>query len=224
MLRVSLLLSAVAAVLAGLAASAHAAAVIELGATSDAPSVSCPEHNCTAVGRVTGYQVRHGGGGRNPFRAKRSGKVVALSLRLGKPNESQLAFFTERFGRKPTARLSVLKPGRRRSHRLVAQSEVFNLTRYLGSEPTFALRRPLAVAKGNVVALTVPTWAPAFSVGLGGDDVWRASRRAGRCGGDHLFRRAAQQKVGSAKPYACVYRGARLSYTATFIPNPEPAS
>ena len=224
MLRTCLLLAALAAALVGAVAGAHAAAVVELGAPSDAPPVSCPENDCTVVGRVTGYQLRHGGGGRNPFRVTRSGKVVAFSLRLGKPNESQRAFFTERFGRRPTARLSVLKVGSRRRHRLVAQSEVFNLTRFLGTEPTFALRRPLRVAKGNVVALTVPTWAPAFSVNLGGGDVWRASRVAGRCTGDHLFRRAAQQKVDSVKTYACVYRGARLSYTATFVPDPQPAS
>ena len=220
-------LLAILAVLAGaalsLAGAAHGAPV-ELGATSDAPPVSCPGNECTAIGRVTGYQVLHQGGRRNPFKVTRAGRIVAFTLSLGKPNETQMAFFEERFGSTPKARLAILVPGRRREHRLVAQSEVFDLSRYLGSAPTFALRRPLRVAKGAIVALTVPTWAPAFSVNLGDGDAWRASRPARRCAGDHLFERAAQQKLRSRKPYGCLYRKARLRYSATFVPDPEPTS
>ncbi len=205
-------------------AAAARAAPVELGATSDAPPVSCPDNDCTAIGRVTGYQASQQGGARSPFRVRRAGTIVAFTLTLGKPNETQAAFFRERFGGTPRARLSILRPGRRREHRLVRHSAVFDLSRYLGSSPTFALRRPLPVAKGDVVALTIPTWAPAFSVNLTDGDAWRASRAANRCAGDHLFKRAAQQRLRSRKTYGCLYRKARLRYSATFVADPEPTS
>ena len=207
----------------GLAVVARAA-VVELGATTDAPPVSCPDHDCTAIARVTGYQVLQRGSRRHPFLVRRSGKVVAFTLQLGRPSESQTERFTARFMRGPTARLGILRPGRRARRRLVAQSEVVDVARYLGSAPTFALRRPLRVAKGDIVALTVPTWLPAFSVNLGRDHSWRASRPPDQCGDRYLFRPAAHQRLRTTKVYGCSYTGARLRYSATFVPDPEPTS
>ena len=219
----TLLLLAVLAAFLGLAAAAHAG-VVELGDTGEPPPVSCPDNDCTAIGRVTGYQVLQEGGARNPYRVPRAGRVVAFTLRLGKPNRSQTEFFNQTFGSAPKARLSILKRERRGRHRLMAQSEVFNLSRYLGSAPTLALRRPLRVARGHIVALTVPTWAPAFSVNLGDGDAWRASRPSRQCGGDHLFERRAQERVRGVRTYGCLYRRARLRYAASFVPDPEPTS
>ena len=45
----------------------------------------------------------------------------------------------------------------------------------------FPLAKSIPVKKGWVVALTVPTWAPALAVGLGADTSWRASRGKGTC-------------------------------------------
>jgi hypothetical protein len=206
-----------------LAAAAPAqAAVVEVGVTPDPPSVTCPE-NCNAIGKVTGFQVLQTGNRRNPFRVSQAGKAVAFSLRLGDPSSEQIESFSSVFGtRRARARLSVLRPGPRRSHRLVAQSEIFGLNRYFGTVPTFALRRPLNVPAGYVLALTIPTWAPAFSVGLGEDEGWRASRRTGRC--DNLTSQVSLQRINQVRPFDCLYRTARLRYSVTFIPNPAPKS
>ena len=72
---------------------------------------------------------------------------------------------------------------------------------------------------GYVVALTVPTWAPAFAVGLANDEVWRSSRDPAHC--DDVQQKAAQTTRGQTATYSCLYRTARLMYTVTFIPDPR---
>ena len=203
-----------------LAAPAAQARVTELGATSPRPPASCPD-NCQAIGQVTGFQVKQGAK-RYPFAVTRPGKIVAFSVTLGKPNSEQIDFFTKLFGGTPQARLSILRPGSRKRHRLTGQSEIFELGDYFGSTPTFALSRPLTVKKGYVVALTVPTWAPAFAVGLGGSEQWRSSRDPENC--DEVDQRAAQQVRGGLRTYGCLYKTARLLYTATFVPDPRKTS
>ena len=48
---------------------------------------------------------------------------------------------------------------------------------YLGQVVQFPLGRALNVKKGYVIALTVPTWAPALTPLLTDHSAWRASRR-----------------------------------------------
>jgi hypothetical protein len=212
--RVIWLLAAVATL--ALARSAHAA-VLEIGAQQPLPAASCPT-SCQAVGRVSGFQVQQSSF-RNPFRVNRAGKIVAFTIRLGRPNRRQRNFFTRLFGGPPSARLSILRPARtKRRHRLTGQSEVFDLAPYYGSTPTFALARPLTVQRGYVVAVTVPTWAPVLAVGLGQDQAWRSSRLGGSC--DEVSQPAAQQLLGSLRSYGCLYRTARLLYSATLVPTP----
>ena len=207
------------AVLGALALAPGAgAAVVEMGATTPRPGASCPD-NCQAIGRVTGYQAGQAGR-RSPFRARRRGKIVAFSLQLGRPRADQIDYFDRLFGGPPQARLSVLRPGPRRRNVLSGQSELFALRPYFGSTPTFALERPLTVKKDYLVAVTVPTWAPAFGVGLANEEAWRSSRDAERC--DDVRQTAAQQRRGSLRTYGCLYRTARLLYTASFVPNPRP--
>jgi hypothetical protein len=208
--------------LAALFAPAPAHAVVrELGLPADQPLPvpTCPE-NCQAIVQATGYQVQLGAN-RNPFRSNRAGHVVAFTIRLGKPDAEQRRFFESTFGGRAQARLAVLKPARTaRRHRLLAQSRVFNLTPYFGSSPTFALSRPLPVEPGNVIALTVPTYVPAFAVGLGSDQAWRSSRPANDCNEFQIP--SAQQTLRSLRTYPCFYRTARLLYHATFVPAPTP--
>ena len=58
------------------------------------------------------------------------------------------------------ARISVLRRGTTRKtrldHRLISQSDTFELDRYFGSKPTFVFDKPIPVKKGNWIALTVP--------------------------------------------------------------------
>jgi len=196
------------------------AGVKEIGLTpAPRPEASCPS-NCQAIGRVTGFQVQQGSR-HNPYRATRDGKVVGFSVTLGKPSDEQQRFFRRLFGRPAEARISILRPGKlKRRQRLTGQSEVFDLEPYFGSRPTFALRRPLTVKRGYVIALTVPTYAPAFAVGLGRDEAWRSSRDPARC--DDVQQAAAQESRGSVVQYRCFYRTARLLYTAVVITTPKP--
>lgn len=207
----------VLSMLAGLLAVPAAAQAVELGEVGRAAKASCPER-CQVLGRVSGYQLRLEGR-RSPFKVDRPGRITAFDITLGTPTASQQRFFTSTFGGPPQARLSILRRGTKRKHRLVAQSPAFDLTPHLGTTHRFRLREPLAVRKDYMVALTVPTWAPAFAVDLSSREGWRSSRDARRCA--DVRQRAAQQRVGGLRTYGCFYRTARILYTATFEPTEE---
>jgi hypothetical protein len=66
----------------------------------------------------------------------------------------------------------------------------------------------------------VPTWAPALALGLGRDFVWKASRDVDAC--DDTQTQSAQVDLNDLARYKCVYRTARLSYSATLITTPKP--
>ena len=207
-------------VLAALAVpQAASARVVELGSDIPRTAVSCPA-NCQAIGRVTGYQGR-GGTKRSPYVIPRAGKIVAFTIRLGSPDATQERFFQDLYGGPPQVRLSILRKGERRktrdNHRLLAQSPAFRLDAYFGTAPTFVLDKPLRVSRKNIVAITVPTWAPAFAVGLQRDHWWRSSRRAKRC--ENVRQAAQQTKLMSVKTFGCTYFTARLYYTATYVPD-----
>ena len=102
-------------------------------------------------------------------------------------------------------RLSTLRRGDTRktrlNHRLLRQSDVFEVENYLGSSPTFVLKEPLRVKKGNIVALTVPTWLPALAADLGASNWWRSSRLKGKCGSDDaLSPPSAQEELREVDP------------------------
>jgi hypothetical protein len=196
--------------------AAAQAAPTELGSAADAPA-SCPD-DCQAVGRVTGYQLR-AGTTRSPFRVRRRGKIVAFTIALGNPRRDQIEFFDNLFGGPSQVQLVVLRPGTRRRHRLTGRSQVVEVNDYFGSTPTFALERPLTVRKDYIVAITVPTWIPSFAVNQPESDVWRSSRDPDRC--DDVRQHSEQTRRGSLRTYGCIYRTARLLYSATFVPDPR---
>lgn len=204
-------------------APAASARVIELGADGKpAAKASCPD-NCQGLGFVTGY-MGNNGTKKNPMQVGRSGRIVAFTVGLGKPDANQVKFFEDLYGGPPSVRLSIIRKGKTRktrlSHRLLRQSEIYRVDRYFGSSPTFALDAPLKVSKGNIVALTVPTWAPAFAVGLPRNNWWRSSRRKGQC--DNVSQQAAMDTLGDLRTFGCTYKeGARLMYTATYVPAPR---
>jgi hypothetical protein len=217
------LLVATATIVAALIVVAIAAArVSELGTTLDQQTAACPQ-DCQAVGQVSGFQIQSQTR-KNAYRLRSYGKVVAFSIKLGKPNADQITFFNKLFGGPPQVMLTVLKPVPKQKNKyiLVGGSKLFELTNYFGSEPTFALPRPLTIKPGYVVGITVPTWAPAFAVNLGEDQVWRSSRDPKNC--DDVRQDAAQDVRGSTRTYGCVYKTARLLYTVTYIPDPRPTT
>jgi hypothetical protein len=206
------------ALLLALTAPAAQAEIREVGVSAEAPlpDPSCPSEPCTAIARVTGYPVQVGTV-KNPMLLNEPGKIVAFTLKLGKPNETQSTFFSSRFGAQAQVRLSILKPARSKyRHRLLDQSAVFEVNTFFGSNPTFALDKPLIVKKRNVVALTVITWAPSFASALDNTNAWRFSR-AGDC--DDSADQAAQQTLASLRTFACFRRTSRPLYSATFIPD-----
>ena len=80
----------------------------------------------------------------------------------------------------------------------------------------------IPVAKGNVVALTVPTWAPALVAGFGNDHSWRAaSRKGGGC--KDQATQSPQTEAGRIARYRCLFRTARLAYSATLVTAPVAA-
>jgi hypothetical protein len=211
-----------------IAVSVAPARVSELGTSLDEQTASCPD-NCQAIGQVSGFQIQQGTR-KLPYRLRSYGKVVAFSIKLGKPNASQIDFFNKLFGGPPQVMLTVLKPyvpGKGEAKQpnkyvLVGSSDLFNLADYFGSEPTFALPRPLSIKPGYVVGLTVPTWAPAFAVNLADDMQWRSSRDPKNC--DDVRQDAAQDIKGSGRTYGCVYKTARLLYSVTYVADPKPTT
>lgn len=194
--------------------------VTVLGETQSTPQPACPRSPCEAVGSVTGFQSTAGSVAK-PFVAPYKGKIVAWSLALSKPKSSQMSFFNNFYGTPPKARLSVIRqvpdkhPPR---YELLRQGPTENLSAFLGSDVMFALDQPLHIRKGDIVALTIPTWAPSFAVGLTDSSGWRASRKSGKCTKtDDIKDSRPQQKVGSNKQYGCFYKTARLLYTATLV-------
>ena len=151
----------VAALVAALAAAAPASAkIVEVGRTDATPA--CPTAPCLAVSRTTGYQIKVADE-RGSFVVPEDGKIVAWSVALGKPTAEQIAFFDKNLGGPSSARLTVLRQGKTLYSRVVTQSPVQQLTPYFGQTVQFPLGRSLNVKKGYVIALTVPTWAPALT-------------------------------------------------------------
>jgi hypothetical protein len=209
-------------VVALLLPSAAGAKIVEIGVAAEGdvlPPPSCPTSPCFAVSRTTGYQAKVGPN-RGLMKAPSAGRIVAWTIRLSKPSDRQISFFNERLGGAASAGLTVLKPGKRLFGRVMAASPVVELEPFFGQTVQFPLEQSLPVKKGQVIGLTVPTWAPALATGLGSDTSWRASRKAGDC--EDTSTQTAQSDVKDLAQYRCLYQKVRLSYTATMITQPKP--
>jgi hypothetical protein len=205
---------------AALAVPATASAqIIEVGSAVSA-TPSCPNRPCLAVSRTTGYQAGVDSKG-GLWNVPANGRIVAWTIRLGKPGPKQIAFFDDRLGGPATAQLTVLQTGPKRRHRTVGQGEVQRLEPFFGTTAQFPLERSIAVRKGWLVALTVPTWAPALAVGMSNHTTWRASRSRGHCEDTQL--QTAQVRFNQLAQYACLYRTAQLTFSATLVTDPVPA-
>ena len=189
-----------------------------LGKTATEPDPSCPDLPCQAIGSVTGFQVDNGQT-RLPFLVPHDGTIRSWTLTLAQPTNSQRTFFNGFFGTPPEARLSILRrvggtePPR---YTLRSQGSIKVLSPYLGQTVEFGAN--LTVEKGDIIGLSVPTWAPAFAQELPVNNVWRASREPGTCKNATDIRQGEpQQRVGRRATYGCKYTTARLLYTATLV-------
>ncbi|MDP9188456.1 MAG: hypothetical protein M3O25_04330 [Actinomycetota bacterium] len=227
----------VVAIAIGTGSAKAAPAVAVLGAAAPAEP-ACPA-NCQAVAKTTGFQISIGDV-KSPFVVPYTGKIVAWSIKLGVPAsspaageaESQLSFFNSEFG-PSQARLSVLKPVMKKVklgkpiYKLKAQAPVEPLEQFFGTTTTFTLQQPIKVKQNQILALTIPTWAPALAVGQGGQSIWQASRKRARCA---LSPKTAledtqagrpQEVLGADRAYGCVYKTARILYSATLVKSPK---
>lgn len=214
------------AILTGLALAVGTSAAkvpsttVVLGQTSTVPDPSCPGLPCQAVGSVTGFQVSNGQT-RSPFIVPRDGTIRSWTLTLAQPTDKQRSFFNGFFGTPPEARLAILRripatnPPR---YNLRGQGSIKVLSPYLGQTVKFG--SSLKVEKGDIVAITVPTWAPSFAQELPASNVWRASRAPGTCTNSTDIRQGEPlDKVGTRATFGCRYATARLLYTATLVEN-----
>jgi hypothetical protein len=201
--------------------AAAPATLNEVGLLPDTtpPTVpSCPSSPCLAVSRTTGFQAKVGAVNK-PLVVRRDGSVVAWTIMLGKPNATQIKFFNANEGGVAQAGIAILRPQPKRlTYKLVAQSPPIALQRYFGKTVEFPLETTLAVKKGDVVALTVPTWAPALALGFGHETSWRASRSKAQCASTSTL--STHTQIGSSVQYYCLYQTARLAYSATDISTP----
>src|SRR5271163_4372481 len=188
-------------------------------ATTPETVPSCPTSPCLAVSRTTGFQVKVSTN-TNLLSAPRNGTIVAWTIMLGKPTATQIKFFNANEGGVSEAGIAVLRPQAKPNptYKLIAQSPIVKLQPYFGSTAQFPLATTIPVKKGDVVALTVPSWAPALALGFGKDTSWRASRQKSQC--TTTSTQTTQTAIGTAVQYYCLYQTARLTYSATLISTP----
>jgi hypothetical protein len=184
--------------------------------TSTTPP-SCPGSPCLAVSRTTGYQAKIGPQ-RGPFVVTQAGRLVAWSITQSQPTTAQIKYFDAMEGGVAQAGIAVLKTGSNLNDTLVAESPTVHLQPYFGKTAQFPLATTIPVTPGEVIALTVPTWAPALALGYGQDTSWRASRSRTACANTGAS--STQTTIGSTVQYYCLYGTARLTYTATVISTP----
>lgn len=138
--------------------------------------------DCVAEGKVTIFQAKSKGIPGRTTEVPWAGKLVSWSISLANVtrkditigsgpeaivHSAQKPFFEGVFGSPATARIAVLRRVEKKAkgapkYKMVRQSPIQILNPYFGTTVTFALSRPLNVIKGHVIALTVPTWAPAL--------------------------------------------------------------
>ena len=149
------------------------ATIAEVGVipTTTPPTVpSCPASPCLAVSRTTGFQVKVATN-TTLMDAPKAGSVVAWTITLGKPNATQVKFFNANEGGAAEAGIAVLRAEKKPNltYRLIASSPTVKLEKYFGKTVQFPLETTIKVRKGDIIAFTVPTWAPSLALGFGKD-------------------------------------------------------
>jgi len=229
------LVTAMFAALAVLLPATASAQTVQLGQTATPLSApACPKNtplkNCKIVlTRTTALQVTSDAV-INPMRVNQQGWLVSFTVGLSRlvPKASERAAIIKSldgaYGGAPQLAISVLQPEPGNAYKLVAQSGTYTLTPFLGQllqqpmslPPRFSSFTALPVFRGDVIALTVPTWAPVLALNLpNGQFSYRQSRRA-NCN-NPAASQTAQTRVGGAGRYGCYYTGTRVEYGATEI-------
>jgi len=217
--------------------AAASASVVQIGQTKT-PLVAptCPKGTSTSsckivLERTTAIQTKSDGV-TNPTVIKQDGWIVAFTVGLSQLSTNAttvhklLHGLDTAYGGVPQLALTVLKPGPKNTYTLVAQTGNYHLIPFLGQvltepmslPPNFSAFTALPVKAGDVLALTVPTWAPVLTYDLATSQFGYQQSRTANCtnaaGGQ-----TAQIKVGSTASYGCAYTGTRVQYSATEVTN-----
>jgi hypothetical protein len=212
----------VVSILAVAPAVAGAATLNEIGTVADGRAPQCPEA-CSVITRTTAMPTSTNGD-RNVYAVPSNGTIVAWSITLGNPSETDRRALERQLGR-ARAQLTVLRRGKSVAATAVGESPLKHLDPYFGGEVTFALPQTITVRKGDLIGLTVSSWAPSLVQGYDTKTSWRASRPAGRCGGTTEDRKAdyyvdTTLASGKSGTFNCLYKAERLAFSATFVPTP----
>jgi hypothetical protein len=217
--------------------TAASAAVVQVGQTkSPITAPACPKgtssSSCKIVlERTTAIQTKSDGVAR-PAVVKQDGWIVAFTVGLSRLSSDAttvhglLHGLDSAYGGTPQLALTVLKPGAHGAYTVRAQSGSYHLIPFLGQvlteplslPPKFSAFTALPVKKGDVLALTVPTWAPILSYNLSTSQFAYAQSRTQNCA-SAAASQTAQTKVGSSQKYGCAYTGTRVQYSATEVTN-----
>ncbi|MGE5617529.1 MAG: hypothetical protein ACM3UX_01180, partial [Candidatus Woesearchaeota archaeon] len=202
---------------------------VELGATKS-PVVApvCPpgvsSSKCTIIlTRVTALETIRDGTV-YPTKVSQPGTITAFTVGLSQLSSSKstqnsyIHYLDGAYGGTARVALTVLAPGGGKKTqwrwKVVAQSPIYHVQPYLGSVVRIPLDRSLPVARGNVVALTTPTWAPILSINLDAKKYAYRQSRQWNCNSPPASNQA-QLTLGRIVGYGCDYPGTRLEYSAT---------
>ena len=229
-----LLASLAALAVCALAPLTASASILEVGQTTS-PLVApvCPsgvsQADCTIVlTQATALETLRDGV-TNPTTITKPGEVVSFSLGISALSStaatvnSDISYLDGAYGGPAEAAITVLRiVGKKSLKRYVvaAESPDFQLEPYLGQVVQFPLFQPLPVVPGEVLALTVPTWAPVLSYELTTSQFAYRSSRHTSCA--KPVTPAAETVIGGSTLYGCSYTGTRVEYSATEITTPAP--
>ncbi|MHB1999715.1 MAG: hypothetical protein ACYCSI_05965 [Solirubrobacteraceae bacterium] len=201
------------------AATTEATKTTEATSTTPEEGATKTEAPCLAISRTTGFQTQVGSIA-NPLVLPHNGRIVAWTIDLGRPTPTQIKFFDENEGGAAEAGIAILAPEKtpKLTYKLVAQSRLYKLQSFFGLNVQLPLEQTIKAKAGDVVALSVPTWAPALALGFEKTTAWRASREEKACSVTNT--ETAQVELKSKAIYACQYLTARLAYSATEISTP----
>jgi hypothetical protein len=225
------------AVISGATATAK---VVELGATSSAVSAPPPcvtsgtTHTCPhgvtldnygiLLTRVTALESLRDGKG-YPTTAPADGRIVAFTVGLSALDTNRSQRLTEiknldsSYGGTTQVQITVLRrvgKASKRVWKVVGVSEVVHVQPYLGLVVQIPLQTTVPVLKGDVVALTSPTWVPVLNLFQDAKTfAYRQSRKANCSKPPNQSQ--AQITLNQSTTYKCDYPGTRVEYSATEV-------
>lgn len=220
-------IGACAAIVACAAPASSSAALVEVGATSKAVTAPvCPvgvsKANCTIILTKTTAVPSLVNNVYYPTTVKVPGRIVAFTVGLaGALSKKDISGLNTSFGGVSQLGITVLKRKGKSFKFTVSQvGQVFKVQSYFGRVVQIPLTTTLGVQKGDVVALTVPTWAPVLAINLKPTAAYRyRTSRSKNCKSFSV--QTAQTKVRQSANYSCFYDGTRVEFTATEVTDPS---